>query len=50
MRLVLTNVTVIDCVRPRAVPGASVAIERGRIVEVLVSDKRGPHQGGGFPP
>src|SRR6266478_1059878 len=35
MRRVLTNATVIDCVTPRPIPGASVVIERGRIVEVL---------------
>jgi imidazolonepropionase-like amidohydrolase len=35
MRRVLTNATVIDCVTPRPVPGASVVIDRGRIVEVL---------------
>ena len=35
MRTVLTNATVIDCVGPRPVPGASVTIARGRIVEVL---------------
>ena len=35
MRRVLTNATVIDCVTPRPVPGASVDIDRGRIVEVL---------------
>src|SRR5258708_13505214 len=35
MRHVLTNATVIDCVTPRPIPGASVVIDRGRIVEVL---------------
>ena len=35
MKRVLTNATVIDCVDPRPVPGASVTIENGRIVEVL---------------
>jgi hypothetical protein len=35
MRTVLANATVIDCVGPRPVPGASVVIDRGRIVEVL---------------
>ena len=35
MRTVLANATVIDCVSPRPVHGASVTIERGRIVEVL---------------
>ena len=31
MRRVLTNATVIDCVTPRPIPGASVVIDRGRI-------------------
>ena len=35
MRLVLTNATLIDCVTPRPMAGASVTIEGGRIVEVL---------------
>ena len=35
MRRVLTNATLIDCVQPRPVPGASVVIEKGRIAEVL---------------
>lgn len=35
MRLVLTNATLLDGVTPRPVPGASVTIERGRIVEIL---------------
>jgi len=35
MRRVLTNATLIDCVQPRPVPGASVVIEQGRIAEVL---------------
>ncbi len=35
MKSVLTNATVIDCVSPRPVPGASVTVENGRIVEVL---------------
>jgi imidazolonepropionase-like amidohydrolase len=39
MRRVLTNATVIDCVTPRPVPGASVVIDRGRIVEVLDSGR-----------
>jgi imidazolonepropionase-like amidohydrolase len=34
-RRVLTNATLVDCVDPRPVPGASVTIENGRIVEVL---------------
>lgn len=39
MRRVLTNATVIDCVTPRPVPGASVVIDRGRIVEVLAGGR-----------
>jgi len=35
VKSVLTNATVIDCVNPRPVPGASVTVENGRIVEVL---------------
>jgi imidazolonepropionase-like amidohydrolase len=35
VRRVLTNATLIDCVDPRPVPGASVTIEHGRIVQVL---------------
>ena len=35
MRSVLINATLIDCVNPRPVAGASVTIEHGRIVEVL---------------
>jgi imidazolonepropionase-like amidohydrolase len=35
MRRVLTNATLIDCVRPTPIEGASVTIEEGRIVEVL---------------
>ena len=35
MKSVLTNATVIDGVNPRPVPGASVTVENGRIVEVL---------------
>jgi imidazolonepropionase-like amidohydrolase len=35
MRRVLTNATLIDCVRPTPIEGASVTIEDGRIVEVL---------------
>jgi imidazolonepropionase-like amidohydrolase len=33
--LVLANASLIDCVRPRVVTGASVTVENGRIVEVL---------------
>ena len=39
MRRVLTNATVIDCVTPRPLPGASVVIDRGRIVEVLAAGR-----------
>ena len=39
MRTVLANATVIDCVNPRPVAGASVTIDRGRIVEVLGSGR-----------
>jgi len=35
VRRVLTNVSLIDCVTPHPITGASVTIERGRIVEVL---------------
>ena len=35
MRRVLTNGTLLDCVEPRPVPGASIIIEDGRIAEVL---------------
>jgi imidazolonepropionase-like amidohydrolase len=35
MRRVLTNATVIDCVTAHPIAGASVTIDRGRIVEVL---------------
>jgi imidazolonepropionase-like amidohydrolase len=35
MRLVLTNAHLIDCILPAAVPGSSVTVEEGRIVEVL---------------
>jgi imidazolonepropionase-like amidohydrolase len=41
MRTVLTNATVIDCVAPHPLPGASVTIENGRIVEVLAA-RRSP--------
>ena len=34
MRLVLTNATLIDCVDPNPVAGASVVIEDGRIAEI----------------
>jgi imidazolonepropionase-like amidohydrolase len=35
MTLVLTNAHLIDCVTPTGVPGASLTVEEGRIVEVL---------------
>jgi imidazolonepropionase-like amidohydrolase len=35
MTLVLTNVSLIDCVNPMPVAGASITVEHGRIVEVL---------------
>jgi imidazolonepropionase-like amidohydrolase len=35
MRLVLTNAHLIDCINPTPIPGASVSVEDGRIVEVL---------------
>src|SRR4026207_1829728 len=47
MRRVLTNATLIDCVNPRPVPGASVTIERGRIVEVLDGSRSPDTPGGG---
>ena len=34
MRTLLTNATLIDCVQPRAVEGAAVLIENGRIAEI----------------
>jgi imidazolonepropionase-like amidohydrolase len=39
MRVVLTNATLIDCVNPRPIAGASVTIENGRIVEVLDANR-----------
>lgn len=36
---VLTNANLIDCVHPGVVPGASVTIESGRVVEVLGSGR-----------
>src|SRR2546427_12235293 len=45
MKRVLTNATLIDCVNPRPIPGASVAIEDGRIAEVLDAS-RAPDTGG----
>jgi imidazolonepropionase-like amidohydrolase len=35
MRLVLTNAHLIDCINPTPIPGASVSMEDGRIIEVL---------------
>jgi imidazolonepropionase-like amidohydrolase len=35
MTLVLTNASLIDCVHPRVIAGASLTVEDGRIVEVL---------------
>jgi imidazolonepropionase-like amidohydrolase len=35
MKLVLTNAHLIDCINPTPIPGASVSVEDGRIVEVL---------------
>ena len=34
MRLVLTNATLIDCIDPEPVAGASVVVEDGRIAEI----------------
>ena len=34
MRTVLTNATLVDCVQPKAVAGAAVVIEKGRIAEI----------------
>src|SRR5438094_9176051 len=45
MKRVLTNATLIDCVNPRPIPGASVTIEDGRIAEVLDAS-RAPDTGG----
>lgn len=35
MKLVLTNANLIDCITPTPIPGASITVEDGRIVEVL---------------
>jgi predicted amidohydrolase YtcJ len=35
MRLILTNAHLIDCINPTPIPGASMTVEDGRIVEVL---------------
>src|SRR6266571_1622365 len=45
MKRVLTNATLIDCVNPRPIPGASVTIEDGRIAEILDAS-RAPDTGG----
>jgi imidazolonepropionase-like amidohydrolase len=47
MRTVLTNATLIDCVQPKAVEGATVLIENGRIREIR-TDGSTP-EGGGVP-
>jgi len=46
MRTLLTNATLIDCVQPRAVEGAAVLIENGRIAEIR-TDGSAPEAGGG---
>jgi imidazolonepropionase-like amidohydrolase len=46
MRTVLTNATLVDCVQPRAVAGAAVVIEDGRIREIR-TDGSTPEPGGG---
>lgn len=46
MRTLLTNATLIDCVQPTAVEGASVLIEKGRIAEIR-TDGSVPSVGGG---
>ena len=45
MRTLLTNATLIDCVQPKAVAGASVLIENGRIREIR-TDGSAPAAGG----
>ena len=45
MRTLLTNATLIDCVQPKAVAGAAVLIENGRIREIRV-DGSAPAAGG----
>ena len=45
MRTLLTNATLIDCVQPRAVEGAAVLIENGRIREIR-TDGSAPAAGG----
>src|SRR5262245_22026368 len=45
MRTLLTNATLIDCVQPKAVAGAAVLIENGRIREIR-TDGTPPAAGG----
>src|SRR5712672_2442671 len=45
MRTLLTNATLIDCVQPKAVAGAAVLIENGRIREIR-ADGSAPAAGG----
>jgi imidazolonepropionase-like amidohydrolase len=45
MRTLLTNATLIDCVQPKAVAGAAVLIENGRIREIR-TDGSAPATGG----
>jgi imidazolonepropionase-like amidohydrolase len=45
MRTLLTNATLIDCVQPKAVAGAAVLIENGRIREIR-TDGSAPAAGG----
>jgi imidazolonepropionase-like amidohydrolase len=40
MRTILTNATLIDCVQPAPVEGASVVIENGRIAEILTGGRQ----------
>jgi imidazolonepropionase-like amidohydrolase len=40
MRLILTNGTLIDCVHPTPVDGATVVIQDGRIAEILAGGRR----------
>ncbi len=45
MALVLTNAYLIDCVNPTPIPGASVTVEDGRIVEVVHGHRSPATQG-----
>jgi imidazolonepropionase-like amidohydrolase len=45
MTLVLTNAHLIDCINPIPIPGASVSVEGGRIVEVLDGHRSPATQG-----